>query len=130
VVVYEHPLLGEGVARLVRAATGVRVEAVPGDDPAALAALLAGVPRVVIVERGRQLDDLDLVEAAPRAVVIDLSGAGCGSPVPGRLNGSGEVIEAVRSALSPVRACPLCTGSPVPEIYPSADGMAAGPSPG
>ncbi|HET9654139.1 MAG TPA: hypothetical protein VFP72_02215 [Kineosporiaceae bacterium] len=102
---YEHPLLGEGVARLIRVATGARVVAVAGEDPEALAAVLAVTPRVVIVERGSVLADLDLTVAAPGACVIELAAAGSsGDPLPGRPSGSAEVIEAVRRALAPRRS--------------------------
>jgi hypothetical protein len=106
-VVYEHPLLGEGVARLVRAATGARVIAVAGEDPDAVAGVLAVTPRVVIVERGPLLEGLDLSAAAPGAAVIEVSPAGSGpDPLPGRPCGTADVIEAVRRALAPHRRRP------------------------
>lgn len=99
-VLYEHALLGEGVARLVRAATGVRVVTASGADAPVLARVLAAAPRVVIVERGPLLEVLDLAVAVPAATVIDLGSLGCvGDQVPGRVRDVAEVIDAVRAAL-------------------------------
>jgi hypothetical protein len=100
-VVYEHALLGEGIARLVACATGVEVLSVWGEDAAALASALAIAPCVVIIERGLLLADLDLATATPSAFVIELSAAGAPSDsVPGRAVGIAEIIDMVRCALA------------------------------
>lgn len=100
-VVYEHPLLGEGVARLVRAGTGADVVAVAGDDPPALAGVLAIGPWVVLVERGPLLDDLDLTDAAPAATVIDLPlHRGARDPLRGKPPDIPDVIADVVAALA------------------------------
>ena len=100
-VVYEHALLGEGIARLVACATGANVYPVWGEDERALASTLASAPCVVIIERGLLLADLDLALATPSAVVIELSAAGASSdPVPGRAVGISEIIDIVRRALA------------------------------
>lgn len=100
-VVYEHALLGEGIARLVRSATGAEVVAVPGDDARALAGALAAGPWVVLVERGPLLDELDLAVAAPAAAVIDLTlYRGVRDPLRRKPIGVTEMIDAVIVAMA------------------------------
>jgi hypothetical protein len=74
VVVYEHALLGEGVAQLLRSATGAEVLAVPACDPQELTRILAAEPVVVLVECATLRTALDLPAAPPQAVVIELLG--------------------------------------------------------
>lgn len=50
VVLYAHPLLGEGLASLLNAEAGVGAIAVDSHDPAARAAALDAHPDLVIVE--------------------------------------------------------------------------------
>jgi hypothetical protein len=73
VILYAHPLLGEGIARLLADDPGLTVELaeVDGDVSAALRAL-SGSPDVVILERSAPVEALDLFRAAPSALFIDV----------------------------------------------------------
>ncbi len=52
VILYVHPLLGEGLARLLAAEPGIAVTAVRGDDATGAAVALAAQPDVIVEERG------------------------------------------------------------------------------
>src|ERR1035437_894881 len=64
VILYEHALLGEGIAKYLRAQLGVE---------AAVASALALGPAVVIFELTEPLKQVDLTTLAPHAVLIDVS---------------------------------------------------------
>lgn len=77
VILYSHPLLGEGLARLLGGDRDLTVELIRVDDePEAEAALGgcgdAGSPDVVIVERSVALKAIDLLRVAPTALLIDV----------------------------------------------------------
>ena len=100
-VVYEHALLGEGVARLLRSATGAEVLVVPACDPPELTRVLALEPAVVLVECAPLLAALDLAPVVPRAVVIELlARPGLPYPLPARPFDAPQLIEAVRVAIA------------------------------
>lgn len=73
VILYAHPLLGEGIARLLAEDPGLTVELieVDGDVSAAIRAV-AGSPDVVILERSAPVEALELFRAAPSALFIDV----------------------------------------------------------
>jgi hypothetical protein len=100
VVVYEHSLLGEGIARVLASATGAQVLAVPGRDERVLAAVLAAGPHVVLVERGPLLDAVDVAAAAPAARVIDLDPITGGVAATSGAIGRGELVRLVESAFA------------------------------
>ncbi len=86
VILYRHPLLGEGIGRIVLAETGAPVTVVPAGDRAAVAAALALAPAVIIVEGPQALSERDLAELDPGAVLIDVGAAmstGTARPAPG-----------------------------------------------
>ncbi len=72
VILYSHPLLGEGLARLLGEHRDLSVELVRVGDEPDLAAALAGDPDVVIVERSVALKAIDLLRLAPSALLIDV----------------------------------------------------------
>ncbi len=72
VILYTHPLLGEGIAKLLSAEPGLTVTPVPSRDLAAAEAALAAVPDVVIFERSDPLQAIDLLRFAPDALLIDV----------------------------------------------------------
>jgi DNA-binding NarL/FixJ family response regulator len=77
VILYSHPLLGEGLARLLGGDRDLHVELVRVDgEPDAEAALAsrtdADSPDVVVVERGLALEAMDLLRLAPTALLIDV----------------------------------------------------------
>ena len=73
VVLYRHPLFGEGIARLLSAEPGVDVTPVAASDQAQAECLLAMAPDVVIFERGDPDTATDILRFAPSALVIDVS---------------------------------------------------------
>lgn len=77
VILYEHPLLGEGIAKYLRAETGVATTLVRADDLDAVRAVLARNPAVLIFERTGPLRDVDLAALAPHAVLFDVTAAVC-----------------------------------------------------
>jgi len=73
VILYEHALLGEGIAKYLRAHSGVEARVAPGNDLAAVTSALAFGPMVVIFELSEPLREFDLSALAPQAVLIDVS---------------------------------------------------------
>jgi len=73
VILHEHPLLGEGIAKYLSAQLGVEAIIASGDDLEAVTAALALGPAVVIFERSDRLRQLDLAALAPHADLIDVS---------------------------------------------------------
>jgi DNA-binding NarL/FixJ family response regulator len=73
VVLYTHPLFGEGIAHLLSAEPGVDVTPVVASDLELAAGSLALAPDVVIFERGDPDTATDILRYAPSALVIDVS---------------------------------------------------------
>jgi DNA-binding NarL/FixJ family response regulator len=73
VILYEHPLLGEGIAKYLRAQAGVEATVVSAYDAAAVISALALDPGVVIFELHDPLQQVGLAVLAPNAVLIDVS---------------------------------------------------------
>ena len=73
VILYEHALLGEGIAKYLRAQTGVEATVASGHDLEAVTSALAFGPTVVIFELSEPLRQVDLTTLAPQAVLIDVS---------------------------------------------------------
>ena len=77
VILYSHPLLGEGLAHLLGTDRDLTVDLVRVEDEdeaeAALASRLADTcPDVVIVERSMAVRATDLLTMAPSALLIDV----------------------------------------------------------
>lgn len=72
VILYTHPLLGEGLARMLAAELQVGAVAVPSVDLVRAEAALAGCPDVVIFEHNQPLQAIDLLKFAPNALLIDV----------------------------------------------------------
>ena len=73
VILYEHALLGEGIAKYLRAQIGVEATVASGQDLEAVTSALAFGPTVVIFELSDTLRQVDLSALAPDAVLIDVS---------------------------------------------------------
>jgi DNA-binding NarL/FixJ family response regulator len=73
VVLYTHPLFGEGIAHLLSAEPGIDVTPVQASDLELAASSLALAPDVVIFERGDPDTAADVLTYAPSALVIDVS---------------------------------------------------------
>ena len=72
VILYRHPLFGEGIAHLLSTESDLEVTSVASEDVAAVARSLAAVPDVVIFERGVPDTAVEVLRAAPDALVIDV----------------------------------------------------------
>lgn len=71
-VLYSHPLMGEGLQRMLAVEPGVVVKAVDIAAPGDMDAALAGEPDVIVVEEGGPLDAADIVRRSSCAVVLDV----------------------------------------------------------
>ena len=72
VILYTHPLLGEGLQRLLGSAPGLDVQLVQVDGAEVVEQALRLAPDVVIVERTPILQAIDLLRLAPSALVVDV----------------------------------------------------------
>ena len=72
-ILYSHPLLGEGLADLLVAEQGLDVTAVRLDDVAMAERAAAASPQVIIVERGDPDRAVEMLELVPDALVIDVA---------------------------------------------------------
>jgi len=77
VVLYRHPLLGEGIGQMLAAEPGVQVSYVPCSRSDPLEAAAAGHPDMLVVERCGCFDAPQLLDRFPEALVIDI-GLGTG----------------------------------------------------
>jgi DNA-binding NarL/FixJ family response regulator len=73
VVLYLHPLFGEGIARLLSGEPGVDVTPVATADLERAERSLALAPDVVVFERAEPDTATDVLRFAPSALVIDVS---------------------------------------------------------
>lgn len=73
VILYEHPLLGEGLAKYLRARAGVEATVASARDSQAVTSALALDPGVVIFELSDPIRQVGLAAIVPRAVLIDVS---------------------------------------------------------
>ena len=73
VVLYTHPLFGEGIARLLAAEPGMDVTPVDASNVERAERSLALEPDVVIFERGEPDTATDILHFAPSALIIDVS---------------------------------------------------------
>lgn len=71
-MLYSHPLMGEGLGRMLAAEPGLAVETVDIAVPGAVDAALASNPEVIIVEEGGPLDAADIVRRSTCSVVLDV----------------------------------------------------------
>jgi DNA-binding NarL/FixJ family response regulator len=71
-VLYSHPLMGEGLGRMLAAEPGLDVAAVDVALPGAVESALAAEPDVIIVEEGGPLDAADVVRRSTCSVVLDV----------------------------------------------------------
>ena len=72
VVLYTHPLLGEGVEKMLATEVGLEVIAVPLADIEAAERALTAEPEVVVFERNTPLQAIDVLKFTPNALLIDV----------------------------------------------------------
>ncbi len=101
-VLYAHPLLGEGLASLLSTQAGVGAVAVDSRDSAARAAALGTHPDLVIVEETEQERPYEASGSAPVVFVrVDASG-GCHMGKP--LDDPDAIVALARNIVSARRA--------------------------
>lgn len=71
-VLYSHPLMGEGLLRMLGDVDGLEVVAVSLDKDDGLDQALAGDPAVIVIEKGGVLSAHDLLERSDCPVVIEV----------------------------------------------------------
>jgi hypothetical protein len=71
-VLYSHPLMGEGLGRMLAAEPGVIVEAVDIGEADAVSAALAAEPEVIVVEEGGAVDAAEVVRRSHATLVLDV----------------------------------------------------------
>jgi hypothetical protein len=119
VILYEHALLGEGLATYLRAQIGVEATLSSTHDPEAVRSALALNPAVVIFESNDPFEPFDLGTLAPHAVLIDVSTVITrGSSVTPSVAGLEQILQAVRddstiTGPAGVKAAPgqICTSA-------------------
>jgi hypothetical protein len=105
VILYEHALLGEGIAKYLRVNGGVEARVASVRDLAAVTSALAFSPTVVIFELSEPLRQVDLSALAPQAVLIDVSTVVTRGP---SVASGGEGLERILQAVSgPINVIPL-----------------------
>ena len=103
VILYEHALLGEGIATYLRAQTGVQARLESANNAAAVRAALALGPEVVIFESNDPFEQFDLSTLVPHAVLIDVSTVITrGSVLAPCVAGLEQILQAVRDSSSDV----------------------------
>jgi len=111
VILYENPLLGEGIAKYLRAELGVEVMLAAGNDLEAVRSALALGPAVVIFELSDTLRQLDLAALAPYADLIDVSTVVArGTVVPSEVAGLEQILQAIRRGLTVDEPAETSTG--------------------
>ena len=71
-VLYSHPLMGEGLGRMLADEPGIEVSAVDVATPGAVDTALLLEPDVIILEEGGALDAADIVRRSTCSVVLDV----------------------------------------------------------
>ncbi len=71
-VLYSHPLMGEGLGSMLAAEPGVLVDAVDIGDADAVSIALDWEPEVIVVEEGGAVDAAEVVRRSHAALVLDV----------------------------------------------------------
>jgi hypothetical protein len=71
-ILYDHPILGEGVARMLDAEPGLEIEYVESTNRARVEATIAARPDMVVVERSSGIDALEILRRTPDTLVIEV----------------------------------------------------------
>ena len=71
-LLYSHPLMGEGLGKMLAAEPGVVVDAVDIGITEAVDAAIARDPDVIVVEEGGAVDAADVVRRSSCPVVLDV----------------------------------------------------------
>jgi DNA-binding NarL/FixJ family response regulator len=71
-VLYSHPLMGEGLEQMLADEPGVTVLAVDAGDTAGVKAALDAEPSVIVLEEGGPLDAADVMRRSACPVLLDV----------------------------------------------------------
>lgn len=71
-VLYSHPLMGEGLGRMLAAEPGIVVYAADVAAPDAVDEALAAEPAVIVVEEGGAVDAAEVVRRSHCSLVVDV----------------------------------------------------------
>ncbi|MCJ7712565.1 MAG: hypothetical protein MUQ32_17235 [Chloroflexi bacterium] len=71
-LLYSHPLMGEGLLKMLAAEPGITVDAVDIGITEAVDAAIAVGPDVIVVEEGGAVDAADVVRRSDCPVVLDV----------------------------------------------------------
>ena len=71
-VLYSHPLMGQGLERMLAAEVGVPVEVVDCASPEAVATALDRAPQVVVLEEGGDIDAAEVVRRSRCELLLDV----------------------------------------------------------
>jgi len=105
VILYEHALLGEGIAKYLRAQIGIDATLGSARDPEAVTSALAQSPEVVIFESNDPFQPFDLSTLVPHAVLIDVSRVITrGSVLTPGVAGLEQIVRAIRESGSTITA--------------------------
>jgi hypothetical protein len=72
-VIYRHPLLGEGIGRMLAAERDLDVTQAPCEDTARTAAAVRGDQDVIVLERDCRISSAEILGASPDTLVIEMS---------------------------------------------------------
>lgn len=71
-ILYDHPLLGEGVGRMLDLEPGIDVDFVEAKDGPGVDAAIAARPDMIVVERSSGIDALEILRKSPDTLVIEV----------------------------------------------------------
>ena len=71
-ILYDHPLLGEGVGRMLGLEPGLEIEFVEARDCGAVETALSRRPEMIVVERSSGIDPLEILRRTPDTMVIEV----------------------------------------------------------
>lgn len=71
-LLYSHPLMGEGLGRMLSAEPGIELDSADVSQADVVTAALAREPEVVILEEGGAVDAADIVRRCKASVVLDV----------------------------------------------------------
>jgi DNA-binding NarL/FixJ family response regulator len=128
VVLYAHPLLGEGIDRLLSAERDLDVVCIPMTAVDLAERALAACPDVVVVERSDPVAAMDILKYAPDALFIDV---GLDSDaawtirrqeIPSRVDGIVNAIRGARRRSSRSKREPVAVVEGTPAEAPAVGG--------
>jgi hypothetical protein len=110
VILYSHPLLGEGLGRLLSNDPDLFVEQFHVDDLGEAEAALRSSPEVVVLERTPPVQAIDVLRLAPAALLVDV-GLDAGPTWTYRRD---EIDQQPDALLRAIHSRATCPGGPPP----------------